>query len=248
LDTFAPAIQKDLISRLKILGLSTHAAKAYLSLLSHPNTSAVYISKETGIPDSKIYYALDELTKKGLTIIQQSRPNIYRPVHPKEAIINLEQQLASAYKQKLEIARNLVDTLSPIMDTSVEQEEIELAYVVRGKDHIIRRMKEMVGSAKREITLYISERELFDVLAPLIEDLGKRIQLRIALSDNLLVETEKHTFPDARHLPCDCSLVIVDEEVFLKISSWPREIAIVSRDNGLITMLNEYYEAPCCGN
>jgi sugar-specific transcriptional regulator TrmB len=134
------------------------------------------------------------------------------------------------------------------MDTSVEQEEIELAYVVRGKDHIIRRMKEMVGSAKREITLYISERELFDVLAPLIEDLGKRIQLRIALSDNLLVETEKHTFPDARHLPCDCSLVIVDEEVFLKISSWPREIAIVSRDNGLITMLNEYYEAPCCGN
>ena len=248
MDTFAPAIQKDLISRFKMLGLSTHAAKAYLSLLSHPNTSAVYISKETGIPDSKIYYAMDELTKKGLVVIQQSRPNTYKPIHPKDAITNLEQHLIAAHEQRLVIARNLVDTLSPIMDASVEQEDIELAYVLRGKEHILRRMKEMIGSAKREITIYVSENDLLDSLVPAMEKLGKGVKIRIALSGSLLEKAEELGLTQARHLPCDCSLVIVDQNIFLKVSSWPREIAIVSRDSGLITMLNEYYDAPCCSS
>jgi sugar-specific transcriptional regulator TrmB len=247
-DTFVPTIQRDLISRFKILGLSTHATKAYLSLLSHPNTSAVHISKETGIPDSKIYYALDELTKKGLAVIQQSRPNTYKPIHPKEAIVNLEQQLAAEYDQKIAIAHNLVDTLSPIMDAHVEQEEIELAYVIRGKEHILRRMKEMVNSATQEVTAYISENELLDSLLPTIAKLEKRIKIRLALTGNLLEKAEELGHIHARHLPCDCNLVIVDQSIFLKISSWPREIAIISRDSGLITMLNEYYEAPCCGS
>ncbi|MGD2073238.1 MAG: helix-turn-helix domain-containing protein [Candidatus Thorarchaeota archaeon] len=248
LDAFAPTTQKDLISRLKILGLSTHAAKAYLSLLSHPKTSAVHVSKETGIPDSKIYYALDELTKKGLTVVQQSRPNIYKPIHPKEAINNLKQQVTAAYEQKLTIARKLVDTLSPIMDSSIEQEDIELAYVIRGKAHILRRMKEMIGSAVREVTVYISEIEIFDSLLSTLTNLQKRVKVRIALVENLLSQAIENNISQARHLPCDCSLVIVDQDVFLKISSWPREIAIISRDSGLITMLNEYYEAPCCSS
>jgi hypothetical protein len=134
------------------------------------------------------------------------------------------------------------------MDARVEEEEIELAYVLRGKEHILRRMKEMIGSATQEITVYISENDLLDSLLPNIAKLGKKVKVRIALAGNLLGRAEELGLTQARLLPCDCSLVIVDQNIFLKISSWPREIAIVSRDSGLITMLNEYYEAPCCSS
>ena len=109
-------------------------------------------------------------------------------------------------------------------------------------------MKEMIGSAKREITIYVSENDLLDSLLPTINKLGRGVKIRIALSGNLLEKAEELGLTQARHLPCDCSLVIVDQNIFLKVSSWLREIAIVSRDNGLITMLNEYYDAPCCGS
>jgi sugar-specific transcriptional regulator TrmB len=88
-------------SKLKALGLSTYAARTYLALLSHPYASAVFLCNETSIPDSKIYYALNELSKKGIIVVQRGTPNIYKPIHPKEAINNLKQQLMEDLNQKI---------------------------------------------------------------------------------------------------------------------------------------------------
>jgi sugar-specific transcriptional regulator TrmB len=57
-----------IVSRLKELDLPTHEALVYLTLLSNPNVSASVLCQETGIPDSKIYYALEGLAKKGKSI------------------------------------------------------------------------------------------------------------------------------------------------------------------------------------
>jgi len=76
-----------IVSRLKELELSTHEALAYLTLLTHSNTTASILCKETGIPDSKIYYALDGLSKKGLLTVQKGNPHIYLPVPPRPSPI-----------------------------------------------------------------------------------------------------------------------------------------------------------------
>jgi len=82
-----------MVSRLKELRLSTHEALIYLTLLTHSNVTASALCKETGIPDSKIYYALDGLSEKGMLIVQKGNPNIYLPISPKEAIANLKNLL-----------------------------------------------------------------------------------------------------------------------------------------------------------
>ena len=55
-----------IISQLKELGLTTHEALTYTTLLTHPNITASALCNQTKIPDSKIYYALDSLSKKGM--------------------------------------------------------------------------------------------------------------------------------------------------------------------------------------
>src|SRR3972149_10705285 len=89
-----------IVSRLRELGLSTHEALAYATLLSHPSMTASTLCKETGIPDSKIYYALDGLSRKGMLTVQRGNPNVYLPMPPREAIANLKQQLTEKFNEK----------------------------------------------------------------------------------------------------------------------------------------------------
>lgn len=78
-----------IVSSLKSLDLSTHEAEIYATLLVHPNLTASALCKETGISDTKIYYALDGLSEKGMLVVRNANPKVYKPVPPKEAIANL---------------------------------------------------------------------------------------------------------------------------------------------------------------
>ena len=83
MDRINQSVREGLISELKALDLSTIAAKTYLALLYKPGASASFLCNETGVPDSKIYYALNELSKKGMIVVQEGTPNTYRALHPK---------------------------------------------------------------------------------------------------------------------------------------------------------------------
>lgn len=127
-------------------------------------TSAGFLCNETGIPDSKIYYALSELSKKGMIIVQEGTPNIYKSLHPKEAINNLKQQLVENLNQMTAQADSLADSLSPMFESVEGRGEIELAYVIRGQRNIIRKMKDLISSAEDEVVVFISEKDLLDEL------------------------------------------------------------------------------------
>ena len=60
--------------RLKNLGLSTHEAEVYAALLNHPTMTASALCKDTGISDTKIYYALDGLSEKGMLTVRNANP------------------------------------------------------------------------------------------------------------------------------------------------------------------------------
>ena len=80
-----------IVAHLKELELSTYEATVYATLITHPTMTASALCKETGIPDTKIYYALEGLNEKGMLTIRQGNPKIYRPNPPKEAIAKVEE-------------------------------------------------------------------------------------------------------------------------------------------------------------
>lgn len=245
-ETFA---KEKILSQLKELGLSTYEAATYVALLARPNISASTICKETRIPDSKIYYALDGLLKKGMAIVQRGVPNIYNAVHPKEAITNLKSHLAQTVNEKMAKADTLINLLSPIHESAEQPQEIELAYIIRGQRNIIRKMNDLVKSAKREITLFVSHLSIMNSLKTSLNNARRRrVSLNLAVAEEVLKKENPTEFGSVKLLSCPCTMLIVDTKTLLTVSNWADENsrAILTQDLGLVTVSQEYYSNPRC--
>jgi len=237
-----------MVSQLKELGLTTHEALAYTALLTHPEITASSLCKETDIPDSKIYYALDGLAKKGMLVVQQGNPNRYRSVAPKEAIANLKQQLTDKLNEKLKQADVLTEQLTPIHDTAQKPEELELAYIIRGQKNIINRMKSLIETARKEITVFIPSKTILnEIKDPLIQAReNRRVKLNIAITPGVHENTDFSELGDVRLLCCVLGMLISDMKTLLTISNWTDEIALLTQDQNLMRVCRDYYDNPTC--
>ena len=241
-------VRDRMVSRLKDLELPTHEAMAYVTLLTHSNMTAGALCKETGIPDSKIYHALDGLSKKGMLIVQRGNPNIYRPVPPKEAVASLKQQITEAFNEKMMEADVLVDVLTPIYDSAEKSEELEVAYIIRGQKNIINRMKALIEAARKEITIFIPYpavlRELKESLTEAEEK--RRVKLNIAVTQEVFEKEDSSNLGVVRLLCCSVGMLISDMNTLLTLSDWIEETAMLTQDRNMIRVARDYYDNPAC--
>jgi sugar-specific transcriptional regulator TrmB len=241
-----------MVSRLKELELSTHEALVYVVLLTHPKMTAGRLCKETDIPDSKIYYALDGLSKKGMLIVQKGNPNIYLPMPPREAIANLKEQVTQTLNGKIREADLLIDVLTPIYESAEKSEELEIAYIIRGQKNIINRLNALVETARKEVTIFISHPAVFKELKEslLLAKEKHRVKLNIAATQEVLEREDFSDFDETRLLRCSVGgMLISDMNTLLTLSDWFDEVATLTQDQNLIRVCRDYYDNPaCCTN
>lgn len=243
------AARERIVSGLKKLDIPTYEAEVYATLLSHPTMTASALCKETGISDTKIYYALEGLSEKGMLIVQNSSPKVYKPVPPKEAIANLKQRLTEKLNEELREADVLVDMLMPIYENAEKPEELEVGYIINGKNNIINRMKVLIGNAKREITFFVSYPVLFKELSPLLREAQekRRIKLNVAMTEEMLKTEDIKGLGDTRQLCCAVTLIIIDLKTLITVSDLTfSETAMLSQDQNLIRVARDYYENSMC--
>ncbi len=237
-----------IVTRLKELELSTYEATIYATLITHPTMTASALIKETGIPDTKIYYALEGLSEKGMLTVRQGNPKIYRPIPPKEAIANLKQQLTEILNEKLSEADVLVDMLSPVYESAEKSEELEVAYIIRGHSNMTNRMKALIETARKEVTLFVSYPALFRELEPTLREAKEKnkIKLNIAMTEEMLKNEHFKGLGDMRQLCCSVTLLISDLKTLLTVSDWGEETAMLSQDQNLIRVARDYYDNSMC--
>jgi sugar-specific transcriptional regulator TrmB len=238
-----------IVSNLKNLALTTYEAEVYATLLAHPTMTASALCKETGISDTKIYYALDGLSEKGMLIVRNSNPKIYKPVQPKEAIANLKQRLTEKLNEEMKEADVLVEMLSPIYDSAEKSEELEVGYIITGRNNIANKMKALIGNARREITLFVAYPELFKELSPSLREAQekRRIKLNVAMTEEMLKTENINGLGDTRQLCCSVTLLISDLKTLVTVSDWTfSETAMLSQDQNLIRVARDYYENSMC--
>mgnify|MGYP006269533607 CR=1 FL=1 len=240
-----------MVSRLKELELSTYEALTYLTLLAHSNITASTLCKETGIPDSKIYFALDGLANKGMITIQKGNPSIYRAVPPKEAIANLKRQMIERLNEKTKEADVLADTLTPIYESAEKPEELEVAYIIRGQKNIINRMKALIEKTQKEAMLFISYPTVFKELKqPLLEaNKTRKINLKIAMTPKVFEEEGRINLDEIKLLRCPIDpvgMLISDRNTLLTLANWSSEVATLTNDQNLIRIIREYYDKSSC--
>jgi sugar-specific transcriptional regulator TrmB len=244
------AIARDrLVTGLKKLDLSTYEAEVYATLLSHPAMTASVLCKETGISDTKIYYALDGLSEKGMLNVRNSNPKVYKPVPPKEAIANLKQRLSEKLNEELREADVLVDMLVPIYENAEKPEELEVGYIISGRSNITNRMKALISGARKEITLFVSYPQLLRELDQCLREAKDehRIKLNIAMTEEMLKTENIKGLGDTRQLCCPVTLLISDLKTLITVSDWTfSETAMLSQDQNLIRVARDYYENSMC--
>jgi sugar-specific transcriptional regulator TrmB len=242
---------KSILNGLRELGLSSYESQAYVALIRNPNISAPQLCNESGIPDSKIYFALEELQKKGLIVVSEGVPRHYVALRPKQALSKLKSLISVEYEAQLDKLNQLTIALEPLY-ARAERDDIELAYVVKGFENVLKKMKELVKDAKREVVVFIPNLSIYDQFEEQLRGLRRTgVKVRAAVPPAILKQMDRSAFSEIREMSpnCeDCWLVVVDGKTVISSSQWTTErcYAILTQDPTLVAMSREYYDSPRC--
>src|ERR1700704_3937366 len=111
--TLGPSLERMGLT-LRELGLTGHAANVFCALVRMSDATAADLILKTGIPDSKIYYALEELVAKGLVEVQKGKPKAYRVVPTREVKIRLMRTVDEDHERRQAATARLVSLLEPL--------------------------------------------------------------------------------------------------------------------------------------
>ena len=73
----------------KALGFTEYEAKVYLSLLGEHPASAYTISRNSGVPHSRVYDITRRLIKKGVVGLASTNPDRFSPLSPGDLLFKL---------------------------------------------------------------------------------------------------------------------------------------------------------------
>lgn len=82
----------DLTTVMKKYGFTESETKVYLTLLSNEQMTGYEISKQSGVPRSKVYNLLETLVKKNVVLVTPSENKVYRAIDPTEFVDQVTHQ------------------------------------------------------------------------------------------------------------------------------------------------------------
>src|SRR5216110_4091795 len=141
---------------LRELGVSGPAADAFCALVRTADATASELVRKTGIPDSKIYYALDELAEKGFVEVQAGKPKTYRVVPPQEIKKRLSRMVETEYERRRAATVRVAALLEPLR-AATRAPSIDVAYIVKGLPNVVARARALIGSARKDVVVLVSD-------------------------------------------------------------------------------------------
>ncbi|MGC8601846.1 MAG: TrmB family transcriptional regulator [Thermoprotei archaeon] len=183
---------REVIELLKREGFSGYAAETYVTLLMMGKADGRKLASSTRVPFSKIYSVLKELENQGLVIKEGSRPAIYRPRDPIEALELLKKMRMYEESARLD---SLARMLAPLMTVQegVERASVE---VIRDQGAALARALSCIKEAKfslKAIVPPIGEKEgkLIELLVESLIRTGLKLQLVVDNSSLKYLPPEK---------------------------------------------------------
>lgn len=243
----AEGTRSEIASALRDLGLSGYAAEAFCALARTSRATAANLMTRTGIPDSKIYYALGELAEKGLVEVQPGKPKTYRAVTPKEVQARLHRILEAKHERERSTVTRVAGLLEPLRAATASP-TTDIAYIVKGLSNVVSRAQAMIRSARKEVVVLASDEPfLRKIESDLVGSVRRRIAVRLAVPD-IRFDRELEKAAEIREILCACLLLVIDGEQVLTVTRLADGSAygITSTDETLVRLGLEYWQSPRC--
>jgi len=136
-------------------GLTSYEARAYVALVARGYGDAELIAQSAGIPRTSSYKVLGSLVDKGLIIVTQGRPRIYKP-NPVESVM----------KETADRVERVYGELSSIHGSISESGVPQLIYTLIGRNRVIEKIREFLETTDTSVVLSVPYMSEFRKLYP----------------------------------------------------------------------------------
>lgn len=158
-----------IMNNMKRLGFSEYECKAYLNLLEEFPLNGYTLSKNSGIPRSRIYEVLKNLMDKQMVFEQAEEKNkLYYPVEPDIFIKKLKIHYEDIFFNISEYAGKLYR----------EKKQDDRLVVIKGRQKIISFLNLLIKGAEKRIAMSVWEEEIQEITTELEKALNRGVVLR----------------------------------------------------------------------
>lgn len=184
-------VKNELVKKIKdYFDLNIYETKVWLALLSKGIVSAGETAELSGVPRSRTYDVLESLAKRGFAIIKIGKPVKYIAVEPKVIIEKMKLHVQHEATEKVKLLGTLKDTseyteLEALHKTGINPIKSEdLSGFVRGRANILPKLRELLESATKEVTIHTTLEDFENkarVLVPTLQRLQENCKVKITL-------------------------------------------------------------------
>ncbi|MRX71824.1 TrmB family transcriptional regulator [Bacillus lacus] len=162
-------MEGNILDILKNLGFTEYEAKAYLALLEESPLTGYAAAKKSGVPRSKIYEVLDQLTHRGDILVSPGNTPQYTPVPAKELIKN----------RRIQAEENFELAEKSLQDFQYSSQDRENIWNITGSKEILDKVRARILAAENRILLEIWEEEFHELEPSLRQAASKGVSITI---------------------------------------------------------------------
>ena len=182
-------VVNNVIQQIMTLGFTEYEAKAYVSLIKIQPATAYEISKESGIPSSKIYEIIARLLEKKivLLIVEQDKKK-YVPIPPEEFIDG----------RKSFFEKTLTD-LKESLPELTKDEGVSFIWNIYEYDYLLDKAKRMIQNAEAEVMISIWRDEFAHLESSLKATASRGVKIAIVhfgIPDKVIGQLYQHPIED----------------------------------------------------
>lgn len=205
----------DTIKTLQQMGLTEYEAKTYITLASLITSTADIISKESGVPRSKIYQTLDTLSEKKYITIKKGRPQKYIINPPNDIFNKYREKIKKEINETEKIITNLYESKLPNINTPI--------WTIEETEKINKKEYEIIKRAKNTLDIrigFLLSSQIEKIKKEIKKALKRNVKIRILTVPYCLIENKKMNIKE----------IFANDLISIKYAPIPKAQLII-RDN-----------------
>jgi sugar-specific transcriptional regulator TrmB len=223
------------------LRLSEYEAKVYVALIESGQARARTLSVLSGVPRTKVYSVLRKLIDMSLVVEIPEEPRKFAPTPPRAALHNYLESFQSMTENLVSVVSSLEASFRKA--SSEERLQREDIWIIKGRQQILRKIREILSKAKRSVELVTNEIGvvlLYKEFYKLFDELDEHsVKVRIVTSNG---SNNQHVLSQLKYM---CKVkqsqfqlpmiyLCVDENQFLLANLQPNSFSSRSEDDRAI--------------